>query len=92
MKTTARSNVAKRASISLSARDLEDLARIVSSDSAARVLDVAPDASEASVLHRVFELGLKQAFEQLDERGYRELAADSERAAYTQAAKARRRG
>ncbi|MEX0913634.1 MAG: hypothetical protein WDZ57_01655 [Demequina sp.] len=84
--------MAKRASISLSAQDLDDLARIVSSESASRVLDVDPGASEASVLHRVFELGLKQAFEQLDEEGYRELATDPERDAYTQMAKARRRG
>ncbi len=92
MKSTTRSAVAKRASLSLTEQDLEDLARIVASDSAAEALDVAPGASEASLLHRVFELGLKQAFAQLDERGYAELAADPERAAYTEAAKARRRG
>lgn len=92
MNHALRHKVAKRASIPLTAQDLEDLASISNSPAAPDALNMDPHASEAAILHTVFELGVKRAQELLDEVGYAQLAADPEREAYQRAARARRRG
>lgn len=92
MTSSVRTKVAKRTSITLTQQDLEDLAAITGSAEAPLVLDVDMSMSEAAVLHRVFQLGVKHAYELLDERGYAQLAQDPERAEFQRIAKARRRG
>jgi len=81
-----------RASISLTSRDLQDLAAISESPAAAFALNIDRSTSEAATLHRIFELGVLRAQELLDEAGYAELASDPEREAFQQATRARRRG
>lgn len=92
MTTSLRHKVAKRTSIPLTHQDLDDLAAISGSPSALVALDVDTSMSEAALLHRVFQLGVKHAYELLDDRGYAQLAEDPERAEFHRVAKARRRG
>lgn len=92
MTSSLRHRVAKRTSIPLTHQDLEDLAAISGSPAAPAALDVDASMSEAALLHRVFQLGVKHAYELLDERGYAQLAHDPERAEFHRVAKARRRG
>lgn len=92
MEHALRHRVAKRASISLTGQDLEDLAAISHSPAAATALSIDRSTSEAATLHRIFELGVLRAQELLDDAGYAELASDPESEAFQDAARARRRG
>ncbi|PKQ26989.1 MAG: hypothetical protein CVT64_00630 [Actinobacteria bacterium HGW-Actinobacteria-4] len=92
MNSALRHKVAKRTSLPLTVQDLEDLSAISGSPAALDALDVDASMSEAALLHRVFQLGVKRAYELLDEVGYAQLATDPERAEFQRISKARRRG
>lgn len=91
MSTTLRHQVSKRASIPLTLQNIEDLAAISGSPYAPEALDIDGSMSEAALIHRLFELGVKHAHEALDEIGYAELAKDPEHLEFHRIAKARRR-
>lgn len=71
---------AARLSVHLSARDRRDLEMIRRSPERLEALSekIDRDASEAKLVHAVFEAGLKALNEAAEERAYRELARDSE--------------
>lgn len=72
--------VVQRKPLPLTARDVEDLTRLQDLDSPQRralreLLGDDPGSSDAQVLHALLVLGLRQVAEQVQEEGYRELAA-----------------
>lgn len=81
---------AKRASLPLTAQDLNDMEAIVNSPAAPRALNMDPTSSEAAVVHQLFELGVKRAYELLDEVGYAQMATDPESVEFDRIARARR--
>lgn len=79
-------DVKKRTSVPLTAKDVEDLAKLRSPDtleyaSLVEILheldlgDLAAEPSEAAVLQALLAIGLKRARDAALERGYAELAA-----------------
>lgn len=91
MSSTLRHQVSKRASIGLTVHDIENLAAISESPFAPEALNIDGSMSEAALIHRLFELGVKHAKDALNEIGYAELAQDPEREEYDRVARARRR-
>jgi len=92
MSTPLKHQVSKRASVPLTTQNLRDLAAISQSQAAPELLGLDTSMSEAAIMHRLFELGVKHAYQVLDEMGYAELAQDPERELFVQTTKARRRG
>lgn len=85
-----------RKSLPLSAHDLEDLKLLKESPTYREALakaagvEISNSASEAAVLHAVWEAGLKAIREQIEDQGYAEMAAQQD-AVQRQAAARRRR-
>lgn len=71
---------AKRLSLPLSARDIEYLELIRGSEQHLSALPgrVSDQASEAELVHAVFEAGLARVREAIELAGYRQLADDEE--------------
>ncbi|WGY04331.1 hypothetical protein QI633_11295 [Nocardioides sp. QY071] len=73
---------AARKSLPLSARDIRDIDMLRGSADRRAALsnlvaeEVAEDSSEAAVLHAVFEAGLRAVSQELESRGYAEIAED----------------
>lgn len=68
----------KRQSVTLTARDLADLAMLRESSEAQRVVGASGDMSESALLHTLVAHSLKQAREAADDAAYAALAADPE--------------
>lgn len=96
-------DVKKRTSVPLTAKDVEDLAKLRSPGtleyaSLAEIMheldlgDLADEPSEAAVLHALFTIGLKRAREAVLEHSYAQLAAsrDEEDEQMAAASRARR--
>jgi hypothetical protein len=81
----------KRQSVTLTARDLADLAMIRNSPEARRAVGVTEDVSEAALLHALISRGLQHAREAAELAGYAALAADPEEQAIEGALRASRR-
>ncbi len=73
---------AARKSLPLSARDISDIEKLRGSAARRAALsnlvaeDVAEDSSEATLIHAVFEAGLRAVAQEIEVRGYAELAQD----------------
>ena len=87
---------AARKSLPLSAKDLEDIAKLRGSAAHRSALshlidtDVSGDTSEASLLHAVLEAGLRAVQQQVEEEGYAQIAADIDVSARQASARRRR--
>jgi hypothetical protein len=81
----------KRQSVTLTARDLADLAMIRNSPEARRVVGATENMSEAALLRALIAHSLQQAREAAELAGYAALAADPEEQAIEQALRASRR-
>lgn len=87
---------AARKSLPLSAKDLDDIARLRDSAAHRSALshlvdaDVPGDTSEASLLHAVLEAGLRAVHQQVEEEGYAQIAADADVSARRASARRRR--
>ena len=87
---------AARKSLPLSARDLEDLAKLRGSEAHRAALshlvgsEVGGDTSEASLLHAVLEAGMRAVQQQVEEQGYAQIAAEMDVTARQASARRRR--
>ncbi|MDQ1306977.1 MAG: hypothetical protein QG671_2809 [Actinomycetota bacterium] len=90
-KHPAESPQRKRQSVTLTARDLEDLAMIRNSPEARRAVGATESMSEAALLHTLVAHSLRQAREAAAMGAYAALAADPEEIAIEGALRARRR-
>jgi hypothetical protein len=87
---------ATRKSLPLSARDLEDLAKLRGSQAHRAALshlvdaEVTGDTSEASLLHAVLEAGMRAVQLQVEDDGYAQIAEEMDAAARQTSARRRR--
>ena len=81
----------KRQSVTLTARDLADLAMIRNSPEAQRAVGATESMSETALLHTLVTHSLRQAREAAEMGAYAALAADPEEVAIEGALRARRR-
>ncbi|WP_349828054.1 hypothetical protein [Brevibacterium litoralis] len=85
-----------RKSLPMSERDLVDLAALRTSPdrraalSAASGVDLAADASDAAILHAVWEAGLAAVRARVEEDGYAEMAVQQDVSSRRAAARRRR--
>lgn len=85
-----------RKSLPLTARDLEDLAKMRSSATYRGTLgqladvEVHPESSEAAVLHAVWEAGVRAVQERVEAEGYAQIAAEMDAAQRKAVARRRR--
>lgn len=92
---TERNPRTKRQSVTLTARDLADLALIRNSPEARRAIGATEDMSEAALLHTLLTHSLQQARQAAEEAGYAAYAewarSDPEEVAVRAALRRRRR-
>lgn len=84
-------NQTKRQSVTLTARDLADLAMIRNSPEALHAVGATGDMSEAALLHALVSRGIQHAREAAELAGYAALAADPEEQVIEGALRADRR-
>jgi hypothetical protein len=80
----------KRQSVTLTARDLADLALLRNSPEAQRAVGATDSMSEAALLHTLVTHSLRQAREAAETAAYAALASDPEEIAIEGALRARR--
>ena len=87
---------AVRKSLPLTLRDLRDIAKLRESEAhraaLSRLADhlVTESSSEAAVLHAIVEAGIKAVTEEVEAKGYAQMAADLDAATRRAAARRRR--